>query len=144
MCGPKFHLGRPPRLSLRLLPLTAPLRICFVLYTFRHGADNLPTRTDKICPNHSYRVACHCSTTGDVALDAFNSKLFSSGTQSSSLCGSKLHIGQPPRLSLRLLPLTANSRLQTVTVIESVTCIQRPVAPYVVGGGWELFKQMSL
>ena len=29
-----------------------------------------------MCPNHSYGAACHCSTTRDVALDAFNSKLF--------------------------------------------------------------------
>ena len=73
---PKLHLGRPPRLSLRFLPLTGTLRRCFVLYTFSKGADNLPIRTDKMCPNHSYCAACHCSTTRDVALDAFNSKLF--------------------------------------------------------------------
>ena len=71
-----LHLGRPPRLSLRLLPLTGTLRRCFVLYTFSKGADNLPIRTDKMCPNHSYCAACHCSTTRDVALDAFNSNFF--------------------------------------------------------------------
>ena len=69
----QLHLGRPPRLSLRLVPLTAPLRRCFVLYTFSKGADILPIRTDNVCPNHSYCAACHCSTTCDVALDAFNS-----------------------------------------------------------------------
>ena len=91
-----MHLGRPPRLSLRLLPLTGTLRRCFVLYTFSNGADNLPIRTDKICPNHSYRAACHGSTTRDVALDAFNSKLFSLGTYFSSLCDPKLHLGRHP------------------------------------------------
>ena len=106
----KLHLGRSPRLSLRLLPLTGTLRRCFVLYTFSKGADNLPIRTDKMCPNHSYCAACHCSTTRDVALDAFNSKLFSLGTYFSSLCDPKLHLGRPPRLSLRLLPLTGTLR----------------------------------
>ena len=111
LCGPKFYLGRPPRLSLRLLPLTDPLRICFLLYTFRQGADDSPIRTDEICPNHSYCVACHWSTTGDVALGAFNSKFFfGAGTQISSLCGPKFHLGLPPRLSLRLLPLTGTLR----------------------------------
>ena len=105
-----MHLGRPPRLSLRLLPLTGTLRRCFVLYTFSKGADNLPIRTDKMCPNHSYCAACHCSTTRDVALDAFNSKLFSLGTYFSSLCDPKWQLGRPPRLSRRLLPLTGPLR----------------------------------
>ena len=105
-----MHLGRPPRLSLRLLPLTGPLRSCFVLSTFNKGADILPIRTDNICPNRSYCAACRCSTTGDVALDAFNSKLFSLGSYFSSLCDPKLHLGRHPRLSLRFLPLTGTLR----------------------------------
>ena len=91
-----MHLGRPPRLSLRLLPLTGTFRRCFALYTFSKGADNLPIRTDKMCPNHSYCAACHCSTTRDVALDAFNSKLFSLGTYFSSLCDPKWQHGRHP------------------------------------------------
>ena len=80
----KLHIEPLPRLTIRLLSLTAPLRRCFVLYTFSKGADNLPIRTDKMCPNHSYCSACRCSTTGDVALDAFNSNLFCSLNQISS------------------------------------------------------------
>ena len=72
--------------------------------TFSKGADNLPIRTDKMCPNHSYCAACRCSTTGDVALDAFNSKLFSVGTYFSSLCDPKCQLARHPRLSRRLHP----------------------------------------
>ena len=61
-----MHIEPLPRLTVRLLSLTAPLRRCFVLYTFSKGADNLPIRTDKMCPNHSYCAACHCSTTRDM------------------------------------------------------------------------------
>ena len=104
LCDPNLHLGRPPRLSVRLLPLTGTFRRCFVLYTFSKGADNLPIRTDKMCPNHSYCAACHCSTTRDVALGAFNSKLFSLGTYFSSLCDPKWQLGRHPRLSRRLHP----------------------------------------
>ena len=75
LCGPTLQLGRPPRLCVRLLPLTGPVRRCFVLCTFSKGADKLPIRTDNSCPKRSYCAACHCSTTGDVALDAFDSKL---------------------------------------------------------------------
>ena len=92
-----MHIEPLPRLAVRLLSLTAPLRRCFVLYTFSKGADNLPIRTDKMCPNHSYCAACHCSTTRDVALDAFNSKLFSLGTYFSSLCDLNLHLGLSPQ-----------------------------------------------
>ena len=92
-----MHIEPLPRLTVRLLSLTAPLRRCFVLYTFSKGADNLPIRTDKMCPNHSYCAACHCSTTRDVALDAFNSNLFSSGTYLSSLCDPKWQLGRHPR-----------------------------------------------
>ena len=99
-----MHIEPLPRLIVRLLSLTAPLRRCFVLYTFSKGADNLPIRTDKMCPNHSYCAACHCSTTRDVALDAFNSKLFSLGTYFSSLCDPKWQLGRHPRLSRRLHP----------------------------------------
>ena len=115
-----MHLGRLPRLTLRLLPRTAPLSRCFVFHTFWHRADNLPICTDKICPNRSYCVACRCSTTGDVPLDAFNS-IFSLGTQISSLCGPNLHLEPLPRLTLHLLSPAANLRLQTMTVMESVT-----------------------
>ena len=99
-----MHIEPLPRLTVRLLSLTAPLRRCFVLYTFSKGADNLPIRTDKMCPNHSYCAACHCSTTRDVALDAFNSKLFSLGTYFSSLRDPKRQLGRHPRLSRRLHP----------------------------------------
>ena len=104
LCDPKLHLGRHPRLSLRLLPLTGTLRICFVLYTFTKGADNLPICTDKMCPNPLYCAACHCSTARDVALDACNSKLFFLGTYFSSLCDPKWQLGRHPRLSRRLHP----------------------------------------
>ena len=98
-----MHIEPLPRLTVRLLSLTAPLRRCFVLYTFSKGADNLPIRTDKMCPNHSYCAACHCSTTRGVALDAFNSKLFSLGTYFSSLCDPKWQLGRHPRLSRHVI-----------------------------------------
>ena len=136
-----MHLRRLPRLTLRLLPRTAPLSRCFVFHTFRHRADNLPICTVKICPNRSYCVACRCSTTGDVPLDAFNSIFFSLGTQNSSLCGPNLHLEPLPRLTLHLLSPAANLRPQTMTVMESVThpsihpsmhpCIQSPMHRHV-------------
>ena len=141
LCDPKLHLGRPPRLSLRLLPLTGTLRRCFVLYTFSKGADNLPIRTDKMCPNHSYCAACHCSTTRDVALDAFNSKLFSLGTYFSSLCDPNWQLGRHPWVSRRLHP---NLHLEQLPWFCIAICIQRPIAQYVMGGGWELCIQSSL
>ena len=122
LCDPKLHLGRPPRLSLRLLPLTGTLRRCFVLYTFSKGADNLPIRTDKMCPNHSYCAACHCSTTRDVALDAFNSKLFSLGTYFSSLCDPKWQLGRHPRLSRRLHPHFSLNNCRGFTATYRTVC----------------------
>ena len=104
LCDPILLLGRLPRLSLRLLPLTGLLRILFVLCTAGKGADNLPIRTDNICLNHSYWAACHCSTTGDVALDACNSKQNSLGTYFPSLCDPKWQLGRPARISRRLHP----------------------------------------
>ena len=42
-CGPNLHLERLPRLTLRFLPPTAPLCICFVFYTFCYSTGNSPS-----------------------------------------------------------------------------------------------------
>ena len=57
------------------------------------------TDSKNMCPNLSYCAACHCSTTRDVALDAYH------------------------------------------YLVSTAICIQRPIAQYVMGGGWDLFKQ---
>ena len=93
-----------------------------------------------MCIRDRYCAACHCSTTRDVALDAFNSKLFFLGTYFSSLCDPKLHLGRPPRLSLRLPPLTGALHIcfvlytfskgavnLTVTTFAQITHIVPPV-----------------
>ena len=104
LCDPKLHLGRPPRLSLRLLPLTAPLRRCFVLYTFSKVRTTYRSALTK-CAQITHIVPPVTVQLLAMWLSMhLIQNFFPLGTYFSSLCNPKWQLGRPPRLSRRLHP----------------------------------------
>ena len=157
-----MHLGRLPRLTLRLLLRTAPspdALFSTLFGTVRTTYRSALSKFAQIAHIASPVVVQPLAMCLSMHLIQF---FFSLGTQISSLCGPNLHLEPLPRLTLHLLSPAANLRLQTMTVMESVThpsihpcihaysrpciamCIQRPISQYVMGGGWELSTQSSL
>ena len=97
LCDPRLHRGRPPRLSLRLLPLTGTLRnalfctlLAKVLTTYRSALTKCAQITHIASPVTLQPPAMWLSM---HVIQNF----FSLGTYFSSLCDPKWQLGRLPR-----------------------------------------------
>ena len=123
-----------------------PLSRCFVFHTFWHRADNLPICTVKICPNRSYCVACRCSTTGDVPLDAFFTPRACTFVATAAIWCRQSRKKYKLRLQTILLSATVSSPVHVIHAHghDHRQCYHYHDDHCAMCGGWDLSHQMSL